>query len=212
MNSRAYVLLAPALAALACGKVNLASLEPGPLCAEPDPQPDCKYQNTCAAINAFGRLSADLAAINELIAPIQWNNQAPSDADTTAGRVNNRDAFIEEFRIHYTGLANLPDGSVTQTFVVPAASSQTALVELIPPAMVTIIGTAIAAKPGFTEVVAEVKARGRYADGTTFETGGMKIPVDVCLGCFGAAPACPTAGQFLYCCPQYGQTANCKCQ
>lgn len=210
MNVRAYFLLA--LAVAACGTQNLASLEPGPLCAEPDPQPGCLYQSSCANVNALGRLVADLGAISILYAPVQWNNQAPDNTDTSAGRINSRDAFIEEFRIKYTGVLALPEGRVKQSFLIPAGASQTAIVELIPPDIGVIIGAAIAARPGYTEVVAEVRARGRYADGTTFETGNKIIPIDVCLGCFGARPTCATAGQFYYCCPQYGQTANCKCQ
>jgi hypothetical protein len=157
-----------------------------------------------------GRLSVDLGQANVLFAPIQWNNQNPNNADASSGRVNTRDAMIEQFNIHYTGLA-VPDGLIRQSILIPAGGSQTAGVYLIPGDTAVIIAAALATRPGFTEIVAEVKARGRYGDGTTFVTGTKKIPVDVCVGCYGAPPACPTAGDVLVCCPQYGQTANCKC-
>ncbi len=211
MNARAHALLAPALMLLGCGTQNMASVEPVAICANVDPQPACVYQSTCALVNMDGRESVDVNRAPYLWVPIQYNNQNPSNADPTTGRVNSRDAQIERFEMHYTGSVAVPDAAVDQSVTVLAAGSQTAGVHLIPPATMTILSAALAGSTGFTEIVAEVKARGHYTDGTAFVTGSLKIPVDVCAGCYGTLPTCSTAGQVYQCCPWFGQTANCKC-
>ncbi len=213
MNARAHLLLAPALAIAACGTPNLASVEPAALCAEVDPQPACVFQaGACTLVNMDGRLSVDVSEVYYLWAPIQYNNQNPSNADASTGRVNTRDARIERFNFHYTGTLAVPDDYVDQTVFIPAAGVTTAGVHLLPPGTVVAMRKALGTPSGFVTVVAEVKARGHYVDGTPFVTGSMRIPIDVCNGCFGPPPACTTAGQVLYCCPQYGQgDAHCKC-
>jgi hypothetical protein len=212
MDIRAHPLLVPALTLLACGTPNLSSVEPAALCAEVDPQPQCTYQATCALVNMDGRLGVDLTLVPYLWAPIQYNNQNPNNADPSTGRVNTRDAYIERFDMHYAGALALPDAQSDQTVLVPAAGSQTAGVHIIPPSMVTIMTAALTGTQGYTEVIAEVKARGHYTDGTTFVTGSMQVPIDVCVGCYGPRPTCTTAGNIFYCCPQYGQSdAHCKC-
>ncbi len=199
-----------ALALAACSAQNHASVEFAALCAPPDPAPGCVYPATCDLFWGIGRVFADVALVNEVVWPIQINNQLPNNENLAIGRVNTNDAVIEELRLSYQSAAlgaTIPDATITQTFVIPADGASSPILILVPPATATLLSAALPA--GTTEVLVEVRAAGRFANGETFETGPFQVPLDLCAGCF-VVPGCP-AGEFLYACPQIGQSGSYDC-
>lgn len=199
MKIRARVLAALAMASGGCIVDNHASIEFFAVCSPPAPDTSngaCLYPASCETV-ALGTFTADVSFVTEAVAPIELRNQLPNNADLSIGRVNTNDAFIQRWLVGLGGLEFVVNANTT----VPAAGSTVALVPLLPAAAVSLL----AGSGG--QVVASVRAAGRYADDRTFETGPYEVPVDFCTGCY-VPPICTTA---VIACPQEGQSGFYDC-
>lgn len=218
MSTR-IALFAIAFAAVAagCTAEDRASLEWGPICFPEDAEA-CGTSGECEKVlastrpfvytNATDAFSA-VVFNNQLDLFVQFNNQLPNNADETAGRVNTNDAVIEEYRLDFSvpGLS-IPSASYPAYAVIPAASSQTPIVPVIPAATLQIIEGLIATT---AVVTVDIVARGRLMDGTEFEAGPQQFAVDVIDGT-AARPGCSTAGEVVVAvCPHEGQSASVAC-
>jgi len=214
---RTPLLFAPlALAAVVGCAPQHSSVEIFAICAPPVDAKLCAGAATCAKVLANSRLyfytSLNTTAgvlTNSLVASIQFNNQNPRNGDTSAGRTNTNDAVIEKYRLSYPG-SGLPDTDYAATATIPAGGAQSPLVVLIPPERADDLA---AATVDGTErlVLVDLQAEGRYMDGTRFETGVFRIPVDVIDAPFAGGPACTTAGEVRFYCPNAGQTSSNSC-
>ncbi len=87
---------------------NNASVELGRICTHPKPDSTsgaCLYPATCD-VGQLDNQRVDLAASpgfenSYLWTPIQVSNQLPNNEDTTIGRLNTNDAFIQEARLSF---------------------------------------------------------------------------------------------------------------
>lgn len=214
---RTPLLFAPlALAALAGCAPQHASVEIFAICAPPEDAKLCAGTTTCAKVVGAPRLylytsvnTAAGAVTNSLVASIQFNNQNPRNGDVTAGRTNTNDAVIEKYRLSFPG-SGVPDVDYPATATVPAGGSQSPVVTLIPPETTDLLA-ALIPDGSIALVVVELRAEGRYMDGTRFETGVFRVPVDVVDELFLGGPACTNTSEVRFYCPNAGQTSSNKC-
>src|SRR5512138_259986 len=114
-----------------------------------------------------GEVVLDLAYSEHLYVPIQVNNQLANNRDTSTGRGNTHDANITEFVTTFSPA--LPETVTAGQYVVPASGTSTA----------------------------SVRAKGTYADQSTFETAEFKIPLIICFECIAPCGRDPATGVAL---------------
>jgi hypothetical protein len=141
------------------------------------PTDDCTFGDTCDTL-LMGNPIVDGSTPLTLF--LQVANQVSNNADPATGRVNTHDAHVEETIVG--GASMLMSSSW-----IPAQGS-------------TVVGVTI---PPIGGLIA-VQMRGRFDDGTTFETAEFPIFVQTCSGCIGTCPvgeiACPGPGQLPFTC------------
>lgn len=198
--TRRLLPVALALAALSCGN-RASTVQFAAICA---PTKDCTFAAKCG-LQSIGENRLDLdslpAADRDFFLVVEVHNQAQSNADAGAGRINTLDAFLREIEITYEG------GGL--------AGTTTKLQQSVPANGTAVLGIQVVDGPGVTTleanvgagaeaiVVARVKGKGVFGDGSSFETSDFKIPFRVCHGCVtntsdvkcGPAGACPHLGQ-----------------
>lgn len=183
MNTRALA-LAVAVTGLglgACTGVNeSAPVAISAVCALTD---DCTFTAECAA-QYIGGYVFDSSLADQFWLPVQVNNRLLNNADASAGRVNTNDAHITSFDVTYSGFA-LASASTTVNFRVQAAGAATVGMYVVPPQ-----AAAVAAPAATHEVVALVKAKGYFEDGTSFETGEFPLAFTWCDGCLSTTFTC----------------------
>ncbi len=147
------------------------------------PTTSCTFSSSCDA-QYIGYPALDLAGSpsKTLWLTVQVANQLQNNADLTVGKVNTNDAHIDETDVTYEG-ALTGSESYGSVFVVPAASTAVVSVQLH---MAGAVGGAGAAT---NEVLANVRLKGSYDDGTRFETGPFPVTVKVCSSGCGATSA-----------------------
>ncbi len=182
-----------------CAK-NGVSVELSTLCAPPDDATSCSFAATCDA-QYIGPVMIDTSATYMLWLIVQVNNQLPNNFDATVGRANTHDAFIQRFDVTFDTSYAVPPVTNYVDFTVPAAGSAVVSVYPVDAPAAAVLGASAGA--GALTVVAEVVAKGIFADQSTFETAPMKIPIQVCNGCIGV-PTCAT-GTPAVCPPNVGQ-------
>jgi hypothetical protein len=123
---------------------------------------------------------------------LQVANNLPDNADDKLGRANTNDAHIDEIYVEYEGAASGAT-AVGANYTVPAGG--TAVVSAKFP-----LGTATNG-----EVLAHLRFRGYYDDGTRFETGDFPITIVVCaVGGAGTCAPVPSACVGVETCPPIG--------
>jgi hypothetical protein len=208
MTTRILLPLAALAAVLSgCPLENEASIQFYAVCYPPAPDTTtgaCVYSESCEAV-ALGTFWADVATVYQGVAPIEIRNQLPSNADESIGRVNTNIAYIQQFRLEFvlpgSGFT-LPEEWVDANVTVPTSGSTVALVPVLPPSIVTVLGPL-----AYDHLMVNIRAVGQYADDRYFETGPFKVPVDICRGCY-VSGGCATA---VIACPQEGQYAAYDC-
>jgi hypothetical protein len=231
MNARPLALAAGLAALAACTVPNDASVRVLGMCYPPDPTAGglCSYPTKCTSF-LLGGVEGDVAsdAIDgPLIWPVQLDNQRTTTENTSGAR-DTATAHIEGFKIHYSfsGLAavrGVPDVDVAiSDQPILAGGSAVAIAPVIPAA----VGTFLYGQMADLDTVnfeAELKAHGRYGDGTTFETGPFKvvgrlgrntIPAPFNTSAAGS-PVCAamdaTKPVYVASCPQPRQTSTIRC-
>ncbi len=190
MRTRLAVAAAALLGALATASGcadNNASVQVQMIC---QPTADCIFTNGCdTQFTGFPTYDPGLATGDLLTVFLQVANQLPNNADRSAGRVNTNGAHVDE-------IATELEGAVggTQSFgangYIPAGGRSVVAVPVV-------VGTAPLAATG--EVLARVRVRGFYDDGSRFETAEFPITIVVCADCLSSmcagAPTCPEDGE-----------------
>ena len=205
MKTRIPPLLALA-ALLGCIQENHASPEFMGICTNPAPDKSgCLYSPTCDSYALFTYVY-DPAATPDLLVPIEMRNQLADNSDPTSGRVNTNDAVIQQFNFEYLIGSNTPvlTASENVSVVLPAATTKTALVPVIPASL----NATMSALPAGTQFVVNVRAAGRYADERYFETGPFRVPAGLITY---SPPLTCTAPDQLEACPQRGQSGSYAC-
>lgn len=200
MNRR---LLPIAIAAAAAGcTVTAPTVSFSAICSMPDAA-TCTFGDTCNAQILFPA-EIDLSVTSQLFLGMEAHNQARDNSDPASGRINTRDAYVQEIQITYAGGAlAIPSVSVRMQQRIPA--NGTAVLGILPiPASAGLTAASLGAGTS-TQVIATVKGKGIFGDGSSFETPDFDVPVSICNGCLGPLPPCADPAQTLFVCPQDGQ-------
>ena len=209
MNRRLLPIAIAAAAAAGC-TVTAPTVAFSAICSMPDAA-TCAFGGTCDA-QILSPAAIDLSITNELFLGVEAHNQALDNSDKASGRINTHDAYVQEIDISYAGGAlAIPSTSARMQQRIPA--NGTAVLGILPiPAGAGLTGGSL----GFgttTQVIATMKGKGIFGDGSSFETPEFEIPITICNGCLGAIPPCADPVQTLFVCPQDGQrplTFTCK--
>lgn len=187
-----FALLAPMIALAGC-RDNGASIQIQAICSATD---DCVFADTCDMV-ALGNPTIAADRTTMLTLPLQLENQLPDNSDKNTYRVNTNDAHIDEVAVEYegayTGSAEFGSGGT-----IYASGTSVVLVDIVPHS----IGSQLAgpAWPEYSALLAKLRLRGYYDNGSRFETAEYPVAINVCSGA-NCAPTC-TSG--LYC-PRPGQ-------
>jgi hypothetical protein len=181
MNTRALLLALPVLALAACTRDNRGSIELQAICSPPT---SCTFSSACDA-QYIGPVIVDAtAAAPELPLVVQVENQLADNAGKEAGRVNTNDAHIDEISVSYS--AALPSDTFPANGFVGAGTSSVVAIYVIRPRAGTDAALAAFVAAGSPRtLVANVRLRGYYDDGSRFETGEYSVAINVCSGCVG---------------------------
>ncbi len=178
MKTRATLRALPLLALAfvgAAGCADNASVQVQAICSPTD---DCTFSGTCdTQYIGYPTLDIGTSASDVLWLVLQVGNQLPNNADSDTWRVNTNDAHVDETVVEYQGALG-GSKSVGSNFLVPAGGSAVVSVKL------DMTGAVVG------PVLATLRMRGYFDDGTRFETGEFPISITVCSGC---VPACLTA-------------------
>lgn len=200
--------LAAALAATALACVgNNASVQLQAVCFPTD---DCTFASTCDA-QFIGLATLDVSLSSTYVAFVQVANQLQDNADAATGRTNTNDARIHEFRIEYDAPAGWMQDVTYRAGPYQVPAEGTAVIGLTPiPAAIgaslppVVPDQAVGTDPLVT-VIAKVRARGEYDNGSTFETGVFEMPIRICDGCLASRSFC-SDGTPTAVCPSDGQS------
>ncbi len=190
----ASVALLGALAGASGCSENRASVQTQAICV---PTNDCKFSDACdAQYIGYVELDKNTSTNDVLWLLLQVANNLPNNANEAIGRTNTNDAHIDETSIEYEGAVG-GEETVGSNFWVPAAGTAVVSVKMS-------LGGA-----GAGEVLAHVRFRGYYDDGTRFETGDFPIsirvnPVPAIGAACGGGATCPpeSEGQLPLTCIQ----------
>ena len=170
---------------------NRVSIQVQHLCAPPT---DCDFTSGCAQFIGYVTLERGLNATGVRDVYLQVRNNLEDNKDTTVGRLNSNDAHVDEAVVAYEGLVGGETTSGLNNLIL-AGEVSAVKVPLY-------LGTA-----GAGEVLARIRLRGYYENGSRFETGEFPITVRICAGCVGLScgvgPSCPpnSDGQLPISCP-----------
>ncbi len=192
MKTRLALLALPLFALAAC-RDNRASIQAQAICA---PTTDCTFAATCGAqYIGFPTLDTTASATDTFWIFLQVANQLPDNTNAAIGKANTNNAHIDETAVEYDGIA-LPGFTTSTNFSVPAGGTAVISILVIPAtysAVVSAVGTA--AGTAGSQIIALVRLRGYFDDGTRFETDDFPVAVKICSGCVGAScggfPTCP---------------------
>lgn len=194
------LLLAPLL--LAACVDNKATVELRHVCAPPETAAECSFAESCDAVS-LAPFQFDVSAGS----PRMWmfvevGNQLENNGNPGLGRVNTNDAFVQEAVITYEGggLA-LSEASHRLQQMVPPEGTQVLSLYPLPDSAAFELSTFTIT--GLVDIVAKLKLKGVYGDGSAFESAAYEIPIRVCNGCLnsGGLTGCPKVGDLLFTCP-----------
>jgi hypothetical protein len=234
MTTRALAILGLALASTACIDTTPQLFVSG-ICGAPDDPVACAAPAGKCTNFANGHLSiyarvlevdpldptgaTSRTVTHSMVQVGEIRNQQPPNTDTSAGRVNSRDAIIESATVSYSspGLI-IPTIFTRDLFApVPAGGSAAIFLPILEAPTITLLTTGGASAPipagTSAEVIAHVKLGGHYVDGQTFETGPFDAPVFVINSRYDAFTNNCTDPTTLrrYFCYAPGQTGTEKC-
>jgi hypothetical protein len=201
MDRRLLPISVALFAAAGSCSVTAPSVAFSAICAPPETS--CTFSATCDA-QYIGPATMDVAVTNQLWLTVEVHNQAADNSDPTVGRPNTQDAYLQEIEVSYSGPLAIPGTATLVQQRVPA--NGTAVISIFPiPASAGLTAASVGAGTSAV-VVAKVKGKGVFGDGTSFETPEYKVPVTVCNGCVGS-PGCadPTKSVTAICPPNPGQ-------
>jgi hypothetical protein len=204
MKTRALLLALPLLAVAGC-RDNRASVKIQSICA---PTSDCTFSASCDQVYVgYPTLDTLANANGSLHLYFELKNDLPNNRDVLTGRVNTNDAHVDETVVEFLG-PGLAGATLATQHTVPAGGNTVVRIEVIP----QVLGAraALQAYAPTTvprDLVANLRVRGYYDDGSRFETGEFPVAVRICQGCVGTVcgggATCPpnNDGQLPISCP-----------
>lgn len=217
MKTRLSV-LACVLALASAGCVdNDASIEILAICAPPEDAEQCRgTSGECEMYLASDRpwvyTRRSDGTLNRLEEFVQINNQLPNNADPDVFRANTNDFIAEEYVLEFKGANGVPKITHPANFAIPASSSFSPVIPIIPESAMTFISAALPDSTMPRLVIAEITLRGRLVDGSEIETGVFSVAVDVFDAVFPGF-GCPKPTEIVTAvCPNDGQTASVTCE
>jgi hypothetical protein len=193
MKTRALLLALPLLAVASC-RDNRSSVTIQQACFPTD---DCTFSDKCDKV-VSGAMILDATGPCWLRTHLQVANQLADNSSADLQRTNPNGAHVDQVAVEYSGVGLPKDVYDTNSFV-PAGGTAVVLVDAIRP-----LGTnpatllAYAQSVQGAQLIANVRLRGYYDDGSRFETGEFPIATYVCAGCVTACAAgtlaCPVEG------------------
>jgi hypothetical protein len=202
MKTRALILALPLVAVAAC-RDNRASVAVQAICAVPD---TCKFSaGACDAVY-IGYPTIDASITDSLMLFIQVANQLPDVTNLSSGKVNTNDAHVDQTVVDFEGPA-LPQAVLQTNMHIPTNGTTVIGVEVIPAILNGAAALRAYAPSGLPErdMVANLRLRGYFDDGSRFETGQFPIGIRVCQSstttscgtvvCPAGTGYCPAPGQ-----------------
>jgi hypothetical protein len=185
--------LAPLLAALALGSAgcteNMGTVQIFEICSIPESA--CTFSGECEA-GYGGEVVVDVAQQTHLSLVLQVNNQRATTEGTDVA-----DAYLREYVTEYDVLAataaktpdtfTAPGTSGRVAVTIPSSGSTTVMVQPITApfgaGLVAQLVKSTPTAPSYVDLLARLRLKGVYAEGSSFETAEFEIPVRVCNGC-----------------------------
>lgn len=201
--TRRILLLVLALGSASC-EIKAAPVQFFAICA---PTTNCEFEANCS-LQWIGDYRLDLATLpaasQDYTLYVEIHNQAAKNDDLASGQVNTRDAFVQEIVVEYEGVP-LPRTVTRLQQSVPAEGTAVIGFQAVDSAGVSTLGGIVTGAVTQAQVVAKIKGRGIFGDGSSFETLPYEVPFKVCRFCAGGCPAvgqlgCPHLGQTPYAC------------
>jgi hypothetical protein len=182
MKTRALILALPLVALAAC-RDNRASVQIQSICA---PTKDCTFTGSCDAVYVgYPTLDVGTNAAGSMQLYFQVDNQLPDNTNLPNGRVNTNNAHVDQTVVDFEGPA-ISQAVLQTNHTVPAGGSTVFRIEVIP--AILNARAALQAYAGLgpaRDMLANLRLRGYYDDGTRFETGEFPVAIRVCQGCLG---------------------------
>jgi hypothetical protein len=192
MKTRAFLLALPLLLVVGC-RDNRASLKIQAICA---PTNDCTFSQSCDQVYVgYPTLDTTANANGSLQLYFELRNDLPNNRDQSTGRLNTNDAHVDETIVEYVG-PGLGAATLMTQHTVPAGGSTVVRIEVIPQVLNAVTALQAYAPSNVPrDMVANLRIRGYYDDGSRFESGEFPVAVRVCQGCVGSicggAATCP---------------------
>jgi hypothetical protein len=180
-------LLVPLLALVSCHQ-NGATVQIQGICGVPD---TCTFSGKCDAFELGNPLiDTGTASDKALQTFMQFENQAPDNSQKDIYRTNTNDAHLDEAVVEYSG-AFSGKAVFGMRGDVPAGGTSVAEVDLVP----HFVGTVLPNYTSYEEVIATLRVRGHFDDGTSFETAEYPVTINLCSGCTPCPGSCQYPSQ-----------------
>jgi hypothetical protein len=179
----------------------------------PDTSGTCTYPSSCSA-TMLGNTWVDATYAptrGTLVWPFQVDNLRPDNKSAEGGTTTST-AYVTGYKLSYASSAvSVPDVTLDSTSTtIPPVGNTVMLIQVVPANVATLLAALPAAPP--PQVRVDVRVKGHFGDGSSFEAGPFSMVVDVRNGA-GAGVACPVATPTLVgVCPQPGQSGVPLCQ
>jgi hypothetical protein len=202
--TRRILLLALALGTASC-EIKASPVQFAAICLPPT---TCAFEAKCG-LQFIGENRLDLnllpATEQDYTLFVEIHNQAQNNANVAGGQINTQDASLRELVIDYEGV-NLPGTTTRLQQSVPASGTAVIGIQAVDAAGVSALRGVVTGTVTSAVVVAKVKGKGVFGDGTSFETSTWEIPFRACRNCTDTctvvASGCPHVGQHPFNCTQ----------
>ncbi len=183
-----------------CMRPNRASVEVYSICS---PSDDCTFKAKCD-MQYMGNQIVDLDLTGNISLAVEVHNQLTNNANEDLGQANTHDARVQQVVTSYSAPFAVASATTDIQQIVPANGTSVLGIELLDAAAYADLAAGVGAGLS-VQVIADVKLKGILADGSKFETGEYRVPVQVCRGCLAVIfPPC-LPPNVASACLNYGQ-------
>jgi hypothetical protein len=189
MKTRALPLALPLLLLLSCTRENHASVAVQLICYPTD---TCTFSSTCDK-TLIGSALLDVSVSHSAMLFLQVENQLTDNTNKDSGLLNTNGAHVNQVSVSYDQVALPTDNYYVSNMGIPAGSKSVIAIDAVRdlPQNFAALNAGGAANE---TLVAKIKLRGYYDDGSNFETGEFTTGIDLCAGCI-PLPQCPAGNR-----------------
>jgi hypothetical protein len=169
---------------------NRASVTVQAIC-HPKDGSQCAFSGKCDS-TLLGTPELDLSMVGAITLFLQVENQLVDNSDKGLGRTNTNDAHVTQMVVAYENYGLSRDVFDVGNQLVPSGGN-TVVMAQFPQSVANVTALKSAVTGSFGTLRANIRLRGYFDDGSSFETGDFTTGVYVCDGCIAAAPQpqCP---------------------